>query len=144
MTNPDAAMVRFVSKVTPNANGCLVWSGPFVNKGYGAFHVDGKRVRAQRWIYELVHGPIPVGLVVDHLCRNHSCVNPTHLDAVTNRENVLRGVGTPAVHARKTHCPAGHEYDKFAKNGWRYCRPCRAAWKRARRVVLRAEREAKQ
>jgi hypothetical protein len=55
-------------------------------------------------------GPIPPNRQLDHLCRNPQCVNPKHLDLVSHRENVLRGIGFYAINARKTHCPQGHPY----------------------------------
>lgn len=117
---------RFVAKVSPSRNTCLMWTAATRN-GYGIFW-DGRRmVKAHRWSYELVHGPIPSGLVIDHLCRNTSCVNPVHLEAVTDRENILRGVGPSAEHARKTTCKRGHPFDylrKDPKRGRRQCRVC--------------------
>ena len=67
---------------------------------------------AHRLAYELVKGPISDGLQIDHLCRNRACINPDHLEAVTQRENILRGEGVAALNARKTHCPQGHAYDE--------------------------------
>ena len=64
---------------------------------------------AHRVAYEKAYGPIPEGLVIDHLCRNGLCVNPEHLEAVTRKENILRGEGACAQNARKTHCKRGHE-----------------------------------
>ena len=80
----------------------------------------------------LLRGPIPDGLQLDHLCRNRKCVRPDHLDAVTGRENVLRGATVAAYHASLTHCPAGHPFDE--KNTYVYskqprtrrCRACNA------------------
>lgn len=94
-------------------NKCWEWTGDKEKKmGYGLFLrrvVDlGKSVRAHRYSYELHKGKIPKGLVIDHLCRNKSCVNPEHLEAVTYKENTLRGKSFSAVNARKTHCSKGH------------------------------------
>jgi len=90
----------------------------------------GKNKVAHRISYELLKGDIPEGLDLDHLCRNRGCVNPDHLEPVTRKENLLRGNTIPAKHARKTHCPQGHEYTKgntfISKSGSRHCRKCRA------------------
>lgn len=96
--------------------GCWQWTGAINRHGYGQFlFTDGSRRAAHRIVYELIVGPIPEGLQLDHLCRNRGCVNPNHLEPVTNRENTIRGVGPVLAGARqsvKTHCPAGHAYDE--------------------------------
>lgn len=72
--------------------------------------------------------PIPDGMTLDHLCRNRACCNPHHLEVVSLRENLLRGVGPSAMNARKTTCPSGHEYSEsntyHKKNGSRQCKAC--------------------
>jgi hypothetical protein len=80
--------------------GCWLWTGQANKGGYGAFSVgsryDGNRrgVRAHRWAYEALVGPIPEGLQLDHLCRNPPCVNPAHLEPVTHAENMRRWAQT--------------------------------------------------
>lgn len=115
-------IMRFWSKVeiTPS---CWLWHGG-TGMGYGKLQKDGRMDLAHRVAYELFVGPIPEGLELDHLCRNHGCVNPEHLEAVTHQENTLRGIARPADNARKTHCPRGHQYSHRDKTGRRHCRKC--------------------
>lgn len=65
-------------------------------------------VYAHRHAYELLKNPIPQGKELDHLCRNRECVNPSHLEPVTHKENQRRGNGFSGRNAKKTHCPLGH------------------------------------
>lgn len=102
-------MERFWSKVNKNSE-CWIYSGTIVDSGYGHFTIGKKSIRAHRFSYELHKGPIPKGLVLDHLCRNKLCVNPDHLEAVTIRINTLRGHGPSSMNAKKTHCKNGHEF----------------------------------
>ena len=85
---------RFEAKVERLESGCWKWMGALLDTGYGVLHEGGKvgrALRAHRVAYELYRGEIPEGLVLDHLCHNRWCVNPEHLEAVTNHVNVLRG-----------------------------------------------------
>ena len=91
-----------------SADDCWTWTGSHFQSGYGQQWVNGKNCKAHRVSYVAAIGPIPDGLVLDHLCRNHACVRPDHLEPVTDRVNVLRGEGPAAVNAAKTHCPVGH------------------------------------
>lgn len=122
---------RFRAKVREVNDGCHEWGGHLNHNGYGTFWVDGRTVPAHRWAYEQVHGPVPEGLQIDHLCRNPRCVNPAHLEAVTGRENLLRGRTFQAANAAKDACPKGHPYDGVNSKGSRTCRTCdREAWLR--------------
>lgn len=71
--------------------GCWIWLGELNRNGYGRVCVKGKRPVAHRHVYETLVGPIPEGLLLDHLCRVRCCVNPSHLEPVTPKENTLRG-----------------------------------------------------
>ena len=116
---------RFWTKVR-KGDGCWEWTAGQSKAGYGLFWLDGGMRSAHRVAYELEHGPIPDGLQIDHLCRNRLCVRASHMEAVTQRENVRRGEGG-RHHAVKTHCPQGHAYDAentYVKNGRRNCRTC--------------------
>jgi hypothetical protein len=76
----------------PDLNGCWIWSGGLKLNGYGYLRVGKKGHLAHRWVYEELVGPIPNGLTIDHLCRVKACVNPDHLEPVTNAENIRRAV----------------------------------------------------
>lgn len=89
--------------------GCWEWAGVLTPKGYPRMH-DKRGISAHRYSYVLHTGHDPLGLDIDHLCRNRRCVNPQHLEAVTARVNILRGTCPAAVNARRTHCKRGHEY----------------------------------
>jgi len=111
--------------------GCFVWTGAESGKGYGTVYFNGKTRRVHRVVYEHLIGPIPDGLEIDHLCRNKLCSNVFHLEAVTTRTNVLRGVAPTAVNDRKTHCIRGHEFTpentklRKSRPSYRQCRTCR-------------------
>ncbi|MFB7677856.1 HNH endonuclease signature motif containing protein [Kitasatospora purpeofusca] len=114
---------------------CHLWTGCTTASGYGKFKLGGKTVRAHRFAYQQRHGPIMDGLVVDHLCRVPLCVNVAHLEAVTNRENILRGTGTSALNARMTHCSNGHPLTFVSDQ--RRCVTCRTARSRERAAERR-------
>ena len=140
MPMPD----RFWAKVDQDGqDGCWVWMASLKQgSGYGVFQLEGKPQSAHRVAYELVKGPIPEGLHIDHLCRNRACVNPDHLEPVTCRENQHR---SPISNASKTHCPQGHPYsgeNLVRTNNRRVCRTCRNARCLARYYARKAEQAA--
>lgn len=121
----------------PNT-GCWLWMRTLTGAGYGGQSLFGKKRLAHRISYELLRGPIPAGLQIDHLCRCRSCVNPDHMETITRRENILRGMSPLAINARKTHCRHGHEFT--AENTYvcdnrgslgRMCKRCNAIRKAA-------------
>lgn len=111
-------------------SGCVLWLGSVDGSGYGHLRTgDGsRRVRhAHKVAWELVRGPVPPGLVIDHKCRVRSCINPEHMRAVTFSENVLCGDGPTARNARRTHCLNGHPFDVVRPSGVRACKRCHNA-----------------
>jgi len=130
---------RFWNKVGPHSDPslCWIWLAGFRQSHglkYGVFGISrGRGIYAHRFVYELLVGPIPKGMTIDHVkargCTNTLCVNPAHLEIVTRRENILRGTGISAINARKTHCKRGHPFNKTntynPPNGGRKCRACK-------------------
>lgn len=134
-----------------NRSGCWLWTAYKTKLGYGRFFDGTRQINAHRWAYLIRVGGIPDGFVIDHLCRNPGCVNPKHLEAVTQGENVRRGESAHAKNWRKTHCKRGHEfteentYKGVTKYGGvaRMCRCCRTASITAWNLKVRAEKKAK-
>lgn len=150
----DREFVLARIEMSPEHPGCWLWTqalqaasrrGP---GGYGVVAQGKRTLLAHRISYEAFRGPIPPGLVIDHLCRVHRCVNPDHLEPVSERTNILRGVGASARNAKRTHCPKGHPLDGVTRRHTgrqklqRYCKTCNSAnasaWGRRKRA-LRAE-----
>lgn len=123
---------RFWERVAPPGLGdsCWNWTGAIRKSDGYALYCESRRgsTYAHRVAYRSLRGEIPVGLVLDHLCRNKRCVNPWHLEAVSQRTNVLRGRGPTAVNARRTICVNGHalvpENTGRTRDGRRFCREC--------------------
>lgn len=126
----SSAELRFRMKVRIDGRtGCWNWAGAISSNGYGTFAKDA----AHRWSYRHFVGPIGDGLDLDHLCRNRSCVRPSHLEPVTRSENLLRGY---AARGLPTSCKRGHDYTPEntginPTNGRRFCRECGRSAKRA-------------
>jgi len=107
---------------------CWIWDGAQI-EGYGIVRRKEKALRVHRLIWIALNGPVSGGKELDHLCRNKLCIRPDHLEAVTHKENVLRGESPSAKNARKTIAPCGHPYTgRDALR--RYCKPCRTTWHR--------------
>ena len=107
---------------------CWHWTGAASHDGYGRVYTERGVKYAHRVVWELLVGPIPEGLVIDHLCRNRSCVNPDHLEPVTRKENQRRGQANQNI--AKTHCKRGHEFTEEntyiqPSTGKRGCRRCK-------------------
>lgn len=146
---PHGLPDRIRQKFEVDASGCWLWIASREGGGYGHVSVNGKLRPSHRVVYELLVGQIPAGLHLDHLCRVRHCVNPAHLEPVTNRENYLRG-DAPAVLAklaeearanRPTHCPSGHEYTEDnvyvtdQRRGYRRCRRCLLDYMKRRKTA---------
>lgn len=137
---------RFLAKVV-KTDSCWFWTGSNNGLGYGEIRINNRKVYAHRWAYEHWRGPIPEGLHIDHLCRNASCVNPDHLEPVTCKENVRRGLA-PGLKPERRHetCKHGHPFAEYAyprKDGkGRNCAECNRRASREYQCRKRAERLA--
>lgn len=127
-------IATFFDHIAIDESGHWLWTGFRTHGGNGYGQFSGKpntnAFLAHRFAYELMVGPIPEGLQIDHLCRIKNCVNPDHLEAVTPRENVRRHY---AALEPATHCIRGHEYTLatvYEFRGKRYCRTCRNEYMR--------------
>lgn len=123
-------MQRFWEKVSPEPNtGCWLWIGATNGCGYGRLAIGrSDRVYAHRLSYERHVGVIPAGMQIDHLCRNPLCVNPRHLEPVSNRENTRRG-GVSALREPRLFCSRGHafaDHEYIDTKGYRQCRKCQS------------------
>lgn len=129
----------FMSKVR-KTDGCWLWIAG-TTKGYGAAYINGRQRPAHRVVYEALVGEIPLGLDLDHLCRNRQCVNPAHLEPVTRRENLLRSpITLTSKKAAQTQCVRGHDFTpentRIAANGTRHCKACHRLSRGRTKVVV--------
>lgn len=138
---------RFMSKVEVT-DGCWEWSGAVQSSGYGNFWAGGVHYLAHRFSYETFVGHIPDGFVIDHLCRNRTCVCPEHLEPVTQSKNVHRSPYTlVSLNSAKTECHKGHHLSGknlyTCPSGTRYCKECRRRRDRDRWPRRKSELQAK-
>lgn len=150
--NSSHTPLTLLALVVKNENGC--WEIPSLcfRQGYHPVRFRGIAMDAHRVFYKIFNGELSLepGMHIDHLCRNRGCVNPEHLEQVTNVENIMRGYGPAAINARKTHCRYGHElnfentYLHKKKNGKsaRYCKACRKASDKIRKSQNRRSKVA--
>ena len=127
----DVVPKAFWDKVNKTES-CWIWTasvfrGP-IQPGYGKYNIKRKTHSAHKFLWEAIHGKVPIKMHLDHLCRVRNCVNPAHLEIVTHKENILRGLSPSAFHAKKTHCINGHAFTD--ENTYRYknrrqCKACR-------------------
>ena len=117
---------------TQVGTGCWHWMGVTNGWGYGVISNGARRAMVHRVSFELLRGVVPIGLHLDHLCRDRSCVNPAHLEPVTPKENTLRGLSPSAIRSHLHHCGRGHEYTSEntyrSPDGSRICRACNRIW----------------
>lgn len=132
-------MRRFWEKVDRSGD-CWVWTASLVQgSGYGQFRVGDKVRKAHVVAYEMMVGPVPDALTLDHVCRNRACVNPSHLEPVPLVENLARAPTNPTtINAMKTHCIHGHEFtpentEYRRRRGGRIYRRCRECGRRSSR-----------
>jgi hypothetical protein len=130
----------------PNLPGpCHIWSKAKTRDGYGRVAFNGKMVRVHRYVWELKHGVIPAGMMLDHQCRNRACCNVDHLRCVDAKTNATENVVGHAsqIEAARTHCPYGHAYtpaNTYMDGRSRRCRECNRLRCAARKAKLKTEK----
>jgi len=131
MTTKNTSEKECCKKIMGMKTPCIEWVGTKNKKGYGVLTLDGKQWKAHRLAVILSGRRFQKGMVSDHICRNRGCINPNHIEIVTNVENVMRGESFAVLNAKKTKCIKGHSYKKYGKTTnrkggkkWRYCGKC--------------------
>ncbi len=115
--------------IQESETGCWIWTGKRQRDGYGLVMHGHAFLSAHRVVYEdAIGGYLKASLQLDHTCRNRLCVNPAHLEPVTQRVNTLRSEGPSAINARKQRCKRDHPFDdantRIRKDGRRVCKAC--------------------
>ena len=145
--NPCGLDRRFMSKVLVDPNtACWLWLAHCDQYGYGVFSIRGRTLGAHRVAWEMTHGPIPPGMVLDHICRVRRCVNIQHLRVVGRGENTIFNSTSPsALNKIKALCHRGHAFDEDnthrRPDGARVCRACHREWKREWRAQRHGVRD---
>ena len=135
----------FIGRFDPvTESGCWLWIRGCTGAGYGAYQIKPSRivVGAHRFAYETIHGPVPKYLHIDHLCRVRCCVNPDHMEVVTRKVNILRGMSPQAINARKQVCHRGHPLtpdNVYLRKGMRRCQTCHRDKATLRRALLKKD-----
>lgn len=122
-------VVRFMSKVVKVESGCWEWEAGINNvTSYAVFYFNGRQIMAHRFSYMVFNDRLIPKMEIDHLCRNRRCVNPCHLEQVTQKENLLRGEGIGAINSKKELCKRGHPLSgdniRINARGSRVCKAC--------------------
>lgn len=142
-------LIRIFSKieihpdVSFNGTPCWIWKAALNGGGYGHVTLHGILIDVHRIMFAWLVHPLPKGRrsgLIDHLCRRRACANPIHLEFVSDAENLLRGISSPAINARKTHCKRQHELSGYnlrirPNTGYRQCRACHNLTRRIRRSL---------